>query len=225
MFSISFAPSGVNCKSQTSPASTGGFSPFHDFTTKTSPVTNRKRLSKSLSANPKFSEGIETCRNELVLKHCEICISLSNSWVASDKSRLPQARRSRDCSSWMKLSSYSSHKISRTTFSGGNTPERYSLPCQTIGPIKPLRLSTPGYIWVSGNITSNASWRRRADLVPFFSVTLLSIERNVRHDWFDNARDGSFATRISQASRTRSHEPTYFAAVAGWMKRPGSGNT
>ena len=216
------AASGDNCKSERSPASIAGLSPFHEFMTKTSAVTNRKRLSKSSSANPRFSEGIGTCQNEFVWKHCEIAICLSNSWAALNKSRLWQARRSRDCSSWMKLTSYSSHKISLTTFSGGNTPEGYSLPCQTIGPIKPLCFSTPGYISDFGNIISKTSWRRRAALVSPFSGTVLSIDRNVRQVWFDTAR-GSFATHMNQASRTRSHDSIYFPAVAGCMNRPGSG--
>ena len=210
-------------KSDKSSASIAGLSPFHDFTTKYSAVMNRKRLSKSSSANPRLLEGIGTCRNELVWKHCEISVCLSNSWAEFCKSRFRQARRSRDCNSWMKLSSYSSHRISRTTFSGGNTPEGYSLPCQTTGPIKLLCFSTPGYRSDFGNIISKTSWRRHAALVSPFSGMVLSIDRNVRHDWFDRARNGSFATRMNQASRTRSHDSIYFAAVAGCMNRPGSG--
>src|SRR5882762_5399534 len=115
------------------------------------------RLSKLSSANPRFSEGIETCRNELEGKQADIKVCLFNSWVSSDKSRSRHARRSRDCNSWMKLTSDSSHKISRTMFSGGSAPEGYSSPRQAIGPIKSLRLSTPGYISLFGKIISKAS--------------------------------------------------------------------
>ena len=73
-----------------------------------------------------------------------------------------QARRSRDCNSWMKFNSYSSHNISRTTFSGGSIPEGYLLPRQTISPLIPLPLSTPGYISLFGKITSKTSRRPRA---------------------------------------------------------------
>ena len=132
------AASGDNSSLKRLPVSIAGLSPFHEFMTKTSPVMNPKHLSKSLSANPWFSEGIGTCQNELVWKHCEISICLSNSWVVFDKSKLWQPQQSRDCNSWIKLSSYNSHKISWMMFSGGNTPEGYSLPCQTINPIEPL---------------------------------------------------------------------------------------
>ena len=215
---------GDNCKSERLPASTAGLSPFHEFTMETSAAMNRKRLSKSSSANPRFPEGIETCRNELVWKHCEISICLSNSWLLLDKSRLRQAQRSRDCNSWMKLSSYSSHKISQRTFSGGNTPDGYSLPCQTIDPVELLCFSTLRYILGFGNNISKTSLRQRPTLVSSFAGTVLSIERNVRQCWFDRARDGSFATRMNQASRTRSQDSIYLPAVAGCMTKPGSGN-
>ena len=62
-------------------ASIAGLSLFHDFMTKTSAATNWEHLSKSLSANPMFSEGIGTCQNKLVWKHCEMLICLANSSV------------------------------------------------------------------------------------------------------------------------------------------------
>ena len=211
-------------KSERSSASIACLSPFHDFIMKYSPVMNRKRLLKSSSANPRFSEGIGMCWNEFVWKHCEISICLLNSLVAFSKSTFWQAQWSKDCNSWMNLTLYSSHKISQTTFSGGNTPEGYSLPCQTICPIEPLCFSTPGYMSDFGNIISKTSWWRHAALVSPFSGMVLSIDRNVCQDWFDRARDGSFAMHMNQASWTQSHNSIYFTAVAGCMNRLGSGN-
>ena len=211
-------------KSERLSASIAGLSPFHDFMTKYSPVMNQKCLSKSSSANPRFLEGIGMCQNELVWKHCEILICLSNSWVSFNKSRFWLVQRSKDCNSWMKLTSYSSHKISRTTFPRSNTPEGYSLPCQTIDPIEPLCFSTPGYMSDFGNIISKTSWQWRSALVSPFSGMVLSIDRNVCQDWFDGAKNGSFATHINQASRAQNHDSMYFAAVARCMNRPGSGN-
>ena len=88
---------------------------------------------------------------------CKETLCLLNSWVVLDKFRSQQARRSRDCNSYMKFNSYNSHKISRRTFSGGSIPKGYSLPRQIIGPVKMLCLSTPGYIAVFGKIRSKAS--------------------------------------------------------------------
>ena len=205
-------PSGANCKLLRSPASKVGLSPFHLFTTKASAVMNWKRLSKSSAANPRFSEGTGTCWNELVWKHCDISICLSNNWVVFNKSRSLQARQSRDCSSWMKFTSQSSHKISRRTLSGSSVPKGYSLPCQVIGPIKPLRLSTPGYVLPFGKIISKTSWRRSAVLVPPFSpIPLLQysvVNRQKRAPWL-----------IGQGKRRlvcQAHEP-YITNSKPWL--------
>ena len=217
------AQSGDNCKSKRSPVSIAGFSPFQEFMMETSDKTNPKCLSKSSSAYPQFSEGIGTCWYELVWKHCEISICLSNTCIAFNESILSQARQSRDCNSWIKLTSYSSHNISRTTFLGGNTPEGHSLPCQAISP-KPLHFSTPGYILRFGNIISRTSLRWHTALVSPFSGTEWLIDRNMHQDWLDRAKEGSFATCMNQASRICSQDSIYFVAVPGCMNKPGSGN-
>ena len=148
------APSGDNCILERSLASITGLSPFHEFITKTSAVTNRKCLSKSSAANPKFLEGIGMCWNKFVWKHCKIPICLLNSWVSFNKSRFWQVRQSKDCNSWMKLTLYSSHKISQTTFSGGNTPEGTLFPAKQLAPLNHSAFPPQGTCWILAKLYS-----------------------------------------------------------------------
>jgi hypothetical protein len=135
--------------------------------TKYSPVTNRKRLSKSSSANPRVSEGIGMCRNELVWKHCEISICLSNSCAALAMSRLLQAP----------IKSLGRRSQEAILLGGTPYPAKQSAPSNRFAfPLQSTYRDSDFAIINLGLLDDVAQpW------FPF-SGTVLSIDRNVRQD-------------------------------------------